>query len=65
MCLNTLTREEAKAKLGITSKLLLVFGGSQGAKKINETIMEMVNKKQFGDFTVIYATGPKNYEDVF
>ena len=65
MCLNTLTREEAKAKLGINSKLLLVFGGSQGAKKINETIMELVNKKQFGEYTVIYATGPKNYEDVF
>lgn len=65
MCLNTLTREEAKAKLGINSKLLLIFGGSQGAKKINETIMEIIKNKQFGDYAVIYATGPKNYEDVF
>ncbi len=64
MGLNNLTKEEAKAKIEISNKLLLIFGGSQGAKKINETILDAIEKKNFKDYDVIYATGPKNYDDV-
>lgn len=64
MNLNKLSREEAKHKIGIQGKLLLIFGGSQGAKKINETIIDIISSKQFGNYNVIYATGPKNYEEV-
>lgn len=64
MGLNKLTKEEAKAKIGINNKLLLIFGGSQGAKKINETIIDAIKNVQFKGFDVIYATGPKNYDDV-
>lgn len=59
-----LTKEEAKKKLGISGKLVLVFGGSQGAKKINETMIEFINENKELDYKVIFATGTKNYDDV-
>jgi len=64
MGLNNLTKEEAKSKIGVNNKLLLIFGGSQGAKKINETIIDAIEKTKFNGYDVIYATGPKNYDDV-
>lgn len=60
----TLTKEEAKKKLGITEKIVLVFGGSQGAKKINDTIVELINENEDLNYKVIFATGPKNYDEV-
>lgn len=60
----TLNKEEMKKQLGIQGKLLLVFGGSQGAKKINDTMVELLNtNKQLG-YGIIYATGNKNYDEV-
>ena len=64
MALNNLTKEEAKKNTNIDGKLLLIFGGSQGAKKINETVIDIVKNGLFGDYNVIYATGPKNFEEV-
>jgi len=64
MGLLTLTKEQAKNKLGIQGKVVLVFGGSQGAKKINETMIELINQKQIQGYTLIYATGPKHYENI-
>ncbi len=64
MNLNSLTKNEAKSKIGIEGKLLLIFGGSQGAKKINSVILEIIKEKQFEDYNVIYATGPKNYDEI-
>ena len=61
---NDLTKEEAKAKLGINGPMVLVFGGSQGAKKINETMIEYINKEKIVDYQIIYATGPKNYDEI-
>ncbi len=63
MALNDLTKEEAKNKIGINGKLLLIFGGSQGAKRINEVIIESINKEYLKGYNVIYSTGPKNYEE--
>ncbi len=56
--------EEAKKNLGIDKPLVLVFGGSQGAKKINETMIELINDTQRCDYNIIYATGPKNYDEI-
>lgn len=64
MALNNLTKEEAKKRIDIDGKLLLIFGGSQGAKKINETILEIIKNRAFEDYSVIYATGPKNFDEV-
>lgn len=64
MGLSTLTQEQAKSKLGVQGKLVLVFGGSQGAKKINETMIELINQNKIQNYTLIYATGPKHYENI-
>lgn len=58
------SKEEAKAKIGVPGKLLLVFGGSQGAQKINEVMVSLLQKNAFPHMTVIYATGPKHYDAI-
>lgn len=58
------TKEDMKKKLGINGKLLLVFGGSQGARRINETMIDFINSESKIDYEIIYAAGPKNYDDV-
>lgn len=68
MGLSKLTKEEAKQKLNIQGKLVLVFGGSQGAKKLNETMIEYLNSKDFSmckeKYNIIYATGPTHYDEI-
>lgn len=58
------SKEEAKRKLGISKPLVLIFGGSQGAKKINDTMVEYINNVSITDYQMIYATGPKNYDEI-
>lgn len=59
-----ITKQEARKKLGIGDKpLILSFGGSLGARRINETVTELLkesNKK--GEFYHIHATGSSGYE---
>lgn len=59
-----LNKEKMKEKLGIDGKMVLVFGGSQGAKKINDTMIELINENKPLGYQVIYATGPSNYDEV-
>ena len=42
---------------------VLIFGGSQGAKAINDAVIDLVNNYNF-NYKIIYATGEKNYENV-
>ena len=42
--------------------LVLVFGGSQGAKKINESIIEIIKNEKNKNYQMIWATGPKQYD---
>lgn len=42
--------------------ILLVFGGSQGAKAINDAILKLINDKKIKDYQMIWAPGPKQYE---
>lgn len=60
----SLDKEAMKRKLGISGKMVLVFGGSQGAKKINDTMVEFINDGKKLGYQVIYATGAKNYDEV-
>lgn len=60
----SINKEEAKKKLGVKDPLVLVFGGSQGGKNINETMIELINSGKVKNYELIYATGPKNYDDV-
>lgn len=42
---------------------VLIFGGSQGAKAINDTVIDLINNYKF-NYKIIYATGEKNYANV-
>ena len=42
--------------------IVLIFGGSQGAKKINDTIVDIIKNKQNKDYQMIWATGPKQFD---
>ena len=61
-----LTKEEARVKLGLENKLTLcVMGGSQGAKAINNTVVELLKEfSQENNIQIIFQTGKKNYDEV-
>ena len=44
--------------------IVLFFGGSQGAKKINDAIIDIIQKKQNKNYQIIWATGPKQYDNI-
>ena len=50
--------------LGIKSDLpiVLVFGGSQGAKRINDSIYDLIKNKLNKNYQIIWATGPKQFD---
>lgn len=48
--------------LDTTKPIVLVYGGSQGAQKINEALIEIIENKQNQIYQVIWATGPKQYD---
>lgn len=57
-------KQKIKEQLALNKPLVLVFGGSQGAKKINETMIDLINDKKEKIYQIIYATGPKNYDAI-
>ncbi len=44
--------------------VILVSGGSQGAQKINEAIMEIIKNKLNKNYQMIWATGPKQFDTI-
>ncbi len=50
--------------IGLTEKLpiVLIFGGSQGAQKINEAICEIIEGKKNKDYQIVWAAGPKQFD---
>ena len=62
----TMTKEEARANLGLKNKLTMtVMGGSQGAKSINNTVVEVIKEfAQDKNLQIIFQTGKKNYEEI-
>ena len=44
--------------------IVLIFGGSQGAQKINEAILGILKNKLNSKYQIIWATGPKQYDIV-
>ena len=51
-------------KLGLseTKPIVLVFGGSQGAQKINEAIINIIETNLNKNYQIIWATGSKQYD---
>ncbi|MBQ9096957.1 MAG: undecaprenyldiphospho-muramoylpentapeptide beta-N-acetylglucosaminyltransferase [Clostridia bacterium] len=59
----SLKYEDAREAMGIDGTVVLVFGGSLGAKAINDAMIEalpLINE----EITVIWGTGKKRYEGV-
>lgn len=62
-----LTQKEKAEKitsLGLDSNkpILLVFGGSQGAKAINDAIIKIIQSKKSKNYQIIWAPGPIQYK---
>ena len=62
----TMTREQALENMGLKNKLTLtVMGGSQGAKSINNTVVELLKEfSQDLNLQIIFQTGKKNYDEL-
>jgi UDP-N-acetylglucosamine--N-acetylmuramyl-(pentapeptide) pyrophosphoryl-undecaprenol N-acetylglucosamine transferase len=60
-------RQKARIEIGLDAdrKLVVIFGGSRGAEKINETVSEMLVKYYSEkDFDIIYATGESQFRKI-
>lgn len=62
----TTLQERAREELGLSNKTtLVVMGGSQGAKSINNTVVELLKEfSQELNIQIIFQTGKKNYDEV-
>lgn len=61
-----LSKEDARKILNLKNNfVILIMGGSSGAKKINESALAIVEKyKNCSNIEIIWQTGKKNYDDV-
>ena len=48
--------------LNASKPIVLVFGGSQGAQKINEAIIGILEDRLNKKYQIMWATGPKQYD---
>jgi UDP-N-acetylglucosamine--N-acetylmuramyl-(pentapeptide) pyrophosphoryl-undecaprenol N-acetylglucosamine transferase len=58
-------KEEIIKKIGLkdmSKPIVLVFGGSQGAQRINESFINIISKKLNENYQIIWATGPNQYD---
>lgn len=57
-------KEKIKQELKLDSKLpiLLIFGGSQGARTINNSILDLIFSNQIVNYQIIWAPGPKQFD---
>lgn len=64
--LTELQKEELKKQLSIKSNLplVLIYGGSQGAKSINNAVLGIIENNLNLDYYIIWAVGQKQYDDV-
>ena len=57
-------KDKMISALGLNCDLpiVLVFGGSQGAKSINCTLINIIENKSNKNYQIIWASGPKQYD---
>ncbi len=61
---NDLKRKEIIDSFNLNEEkpIVLIFGGSQGAQRINEAIIEIIKNKLNKDYQIVWATGPKQFD---
>jgi UDP-N-acetylglucosamine--N-acetylmuramyl-(pentapeptide) pyrophosphoryl-undecaprenol N-acetylglucosamine transferase len=61
-----ISKEDARVKLNIPKdkKMVLIYGGSGGFKKINDAMIDAIRDFVNQDTTFIFATGNRYYDDV-
>ena len=59
-----LKRKEIIDSFDLTEEkpIVLIFGGSQGAQRINEAIIEIIKNQLNKDYQIVWATGPKQFD---
>ena len=59
-------KEDIINKIGLNTNkpILLVFGGSQGAQRINESLINIINEHLNANYQIIWATGPNQYDEI-
>ncbi|MDQ0231269.1 undecaprenyldiphospho-muramoylpentapeptide beta-N-acetylglucosaminyltransferase [Metabacillus malikii] len=50
--------------LDMNKKTVLIFGGSRGAKAINQSVLQMITNLQDKPYQVVYVTGEVHYDKV-
>ena len=57
-------RNEIIKAIGLVAEkpIVLIFGGSQGAQKINDAICEIIENNSSKEYQIIWAAGPKQYD---
>lgn len=57
-------RAAARDALGIApaARVVFVFGGSQGARRLNAVVAELADAGRWNDVTLCWATGPSQWE---
>ena len=64
--IDIITKNQIKDELGIKNNLpmVLVFGGSQGAKSINEACIEIIRNSLNDNYQLVWASGQKQYDSI-
>jgi len=62
--LSRMQKNEVLRQLGLKQdkEVVLIFGGSQGAKAINEAVIDIINNKMNKNYQIMWATGPIQYD---
>lgn len=61
----SIDRNEARAKFGLgDGPVVLVMGGSQGAKAINDALLEDIRSMDKPAFEILWATGPNHFDGI-
>lgn len=48
--------------ININQPVVLVFGGSQGAQKINDSVFNLIKNGLNKNYQIVWATGPKQFD---